>query len=1728
MGWTLNRAQLAEALKKADAAATAGDAQAANDARRLAAAIQKLDAAPQMTPQQAANGAGFGPVNPMVAEAKALIANPVKPMTAPADPLAPTDPAERQRIYEKNQRAKGLIPLTTENGTEWVPDIGAAIRGESDRQRGQAAADKARAEYDAWRSQPWNSFRADVSDAVKGGLNKIEDAIFTPISTLQAKIDPNRELSKAITENVTPAAEKVGNTLGQMIEGVDGRFGNVLPQFGEALTGGLSEWTATMARNPRQGLAEASEVLVPTQAASRGLMNADEALQATIRGELGQAGKEMQEAAPDLAVVGMSLFPATSFGASMVRNAVKAPERAMAEQVARVRPLPAEGPVPAPSRAAQVAPGGNAPPPAVIDTPTPAAPRSRAEQRADDIFLKKLAADGLTMDDLVKIRNSLARRGDSGVYETSGELAMQSPKSSGANMRGLQMAGGAAPGKLQEALVKIVNENAAKLPDRLSRAATRATGQNAENAVATLDELDMRLRTEAGPAYDEAYATAVDPRVFANEILPVLNTPSGQEAIRAARDNLAAKAAELQGRAARGASERAMQEWERAKEAVKSIDDYLADPVRGTAIPTTMALDYTKRAFDDVIAKAGFGSDTARIVGGTKRSFADSVNQATGGKYGAALGVYEDIKRLEDAFDVGLGALSKKTWQLERELAKGRGGSPYSAGEVEAIAMGVARSIEDMIEAGDNRALTALTKDKALKNIATALGSEEAAAKFEQSVRRLAANRDWGRRVAGGSDTAMRQAAIRDAGMEGEDAVTRVLDRVESSGNTFSIPGLVNDVAVKPVARIAKDLYQRLRYPGVYDEGVNQALVPLIATPMTKGNLDEIIRRVEARLAEKGRGPRQPAQTNPSTRSRTTPGSTTNASATVTGAVVGGVGGAAVPEDDENQRFLNMLFGAGVGGTVGALAGKAAKRADKPPKPPGSPPAQMGFFGSAAPMRRPEPVDLPPQPAPPRADGKLVSMSDNGPGLKGRGGGGDGEPPNLDYFVGGLAGTATGGVAGLMAGGGDLDGDGQAGTANDQRLGVLAGLAGGAAGGLGITKLIRMHKAVDAARPSGMKVEQLARDVIAYKGFPDAIPAQQAVIDVLKAEGASAERIALAERTLAAIRRHEKAANDALAGRKPASTVTPLRGGDSPSPPKPPARNGIPGSMSSERAKEARGALWDYERADPKDLAAFLGMRRNATPDEIRAAAARQYAEAKRIGLAELNATNAANVADAANRIAALRAQGVDDRIIARSLGLEHDMLDEIIVQARRLTDKNGFAGSRLPMGEASKRARERGDDLAAQLGMSEEEAIALLTRYRSGAKITKSEDALLKRATWLDRVDGPFSRVDITSSEMGPFRAMLRGLPPEEGSSKLLVGLAKPGVAEVGSGVGTGALIAAAGPQDLNGDGTIDAEERARHQATIGLSAIATMTGVGAARSLGNRLRSGVARVPKGPPAQQGFIPGGGKGPPRPEVLPPDPYAGPPKKGTQGKAYRMGPEPIAEPAAPPRAKPKPLAKKMGRTEEVALKELKAAQRAYRRLDNKYVMKDDREKFVQPAFDRVVAAEQRLSKVRQTDARYRTFKARVGEVLNEPKMTLKGALIGSAVVAPVALAGIALGNALQAGKDPKAPLSPADPSYYWDRVVTRNRSAMQQVQGALQEWGFWDDEVVQNGNYGRTTKDAIKAWRYARGKDPEKPMTRADLKELLAGPKGYSGDGGEWGKKGEWYYGSGEMVRIPQ
>jgi len=613
-----------------------------------------------------------------------------------------------------------------------------------------------------------------------------------------------------------PPQQDFGAILEKGAKSIGGMIGGQRPES-EA----LAQFGGSVVTDPVGAANTAIEAVDPIHQFAYAYNDADAALKAGVSGDWNQVGKELQDLVVSGSFAAMSVLPGAELAGAPGRIAGAVGSSA--------------------SKTASTIAGQ-------VFKPGPT-----AADRAADILIKKMQADGLTWEDIAKTARSLSGRGDSGVYETLSEVAALSGKSSGANMRGLAMALGSVPGPAQEAILARVAENAEKLAARTSRAASRATGQKAENAAATLDELETRLKTESGPLYDAAYSAPVDPTTFANEILPTLNTPPGKEAASKALSGMKTQEALLQTKVASRNSadqERAVMELERLRTSIRNLEGFIADPLRGPT-PDTQALDHIKRAFDDQIDDIR-GKYSKGNLRDAKSNFAESVSRATGGAYGQALGFYEDGKRLEEAFDIGLNAMKQPTWQLARDMRKGNRGAPFSGGEVEAIAMGVARHIEDLIEANDQAALTKLMKGKALKNLSTALGDPKAAAKFEESIQRLGANREWGRRVSGGSDTAMRQAAIDDASRLEEDPITRALDRAANSSAPPSIFGAAWQAVAKPAATAATDAYRRLKYPGIRDEEVNAALAPLMSQPLTAKPLEELGTLIEQRAASKG------------------------------------------------------------------------------------------------------------------------------------------------------------------------------------------------------------------------------------------------------------------------------------------------------------------------------------------------------------------------------------------------------------------------------------------------------------------------------------------------------------------------------------------------------------------------------------------------------------------------------------------------------------------------------------------------------------------------------------------------------------------------------------------------------------------------------------------------------------------------------------------------------------
>jgi hypothetical protein len=860
------------------------------------------------------NGSGIGPVNPMVAEGRAMAsaAAQVNPTMSPVRPEARGDVALR----------KPTLTLPQQRGPLMSPA-----------QREAMAPERAEAERQRRLSQE----RREAAGALGGGMDML------PVTDAAGNVSPGTEVDRDISKGI------VGSSL----------------NFGQGLAEGVAN-TANVTMAASTGVGNAAMNLINPGREQSQPMRINVPQNAIVDGEgpLASVSGFVPRIAGQIAGPRVSIgkaMPGGGFGAEVAKDAI-AMGLGTPQDASRISDsIPSDTPVLGAladvlrtregdnaftafgknaaedlltsTVAGGIVRGGSALLDAVGGAGRTATPRranltaqqalptlSKDEQRAADIIIKRLEADGIYLDDVIRTASAMGRRFDSGVYETLSELGAYTGKSSGANLRSLAMAAGAVPGPAQEAIVRRVGENTAALPSRVNRAATRATGQSADSAVDTLKGLDERLKRESGPLYDDAYAAQLDPAVYQSQIAPMLAEELGQDAAKSALRGLKTKLSGLKIRAASPNEtnpQRVAFEVSRMEEAAASLDRLIKGQ---PGIPTVQALDEIKRAFDDQISTSG--RYTSGNIGSAKRNFAEAVSNSTGGKYGQALGNYEDISRLQEAFDFGIGALTKKSWQLKQEMDAGLKGRAWSGGEVEAIALGVARHIEDLIESSDQRALTSLLKGKALENLATSLGSDKAAKMFEQSLRRLSANREWGRRVAGGSDTAMRQASIRDAGNEGEDAVTRALDKAETSGVAPTLQDTAWQALGRPAIRAARDIYQQMRYPGLYDEGVNRVIAPLIGDAMTPGTVKELDRIVGTRLSEKGKRRGAPAKPQ---RKRTTPtpaapatglgGPASSASASPTST---GLGTSAAKPPAKNG-VTNMLAGGALGGTIGAL-----------------------------------------------------------------------------------------------------------------------------------------------------------------------------------------------------------------------------------------------------------------------------------------------------------------------------------------------------------------------------------------------------------------------------------------------------------------------------------------------------------------------------------------------------------------------------------------------------------------------------------------------------------------------------------------------------------------------------------------------------------------------------------------------------------------------------------------
>lgn len=250
----------------------------------------------------------------------------IKPQTtnpnAPGyfDPLAPAVPNNQnpkspdfqfnwQRDYPQAEPTPEIqLPAVPEGWTadEWYMDRAAGI------ERRNAEALRAT-------SNP-------VVDLVRAGDKALMDAG----GRLAYKLDPQGKVPQFISENVTPAAQKLMGGLASKLP-----YGETMGPMGEAIGGGLSEFAATTARNPVQGMSEATDMLEPTHYIARGANSLGEAGSQALAGNWDAARQAYMEATPDLLIGTVGVVPFGSATVAGMQRAVQAPRAALRAEAQR-------------------------------------------------------------------------------------------------------------------------------------------------------------------------------------------------------------------------------------------------------------------------------------------------------------------------------------------------------------------------------------------------------------------------------------------------------------------------------------------------------------------------------------------------------------------------------------------------------------------------------------------------------------------------------------------------------------------------------------------------------------------------------------------------------------------------------------------------------------------------------------------------------------------------------------------------------------------------------------------------------------------------------------------------------------------------------------------------------------------------------------------------------------------------------------------------------------------------------------------------------------------------------------------------------------------------------------------------------------------------------------------------------------------------------------------------
>ncbi|MBG6178771.1 hypothetical protein IWQ55_006637 [Labrenzia sp. EL_208] len=346
----------------------------------------------------------------------------------------------------------------------------------------------------------------------------------------------------------------------------------------------------------------------------------------------------------------------------------------------------------------------------------------RAQVGADKLLSKALERDGLSAGE------AATRLREMGSDAVAADIAP--------NLR--QQAEGLASmqGPAQNIVRNTLDARASGSGQRVANSLDDALGQPV-NTLQSADDIIAQRSAAAGPLYESA---STKPIPFSKELESLLSRPAMHQALKRAQTLAANEGIPSQ-------------QW------FINIADDAAATIRN--VPDVRQLDYTKRALDDMIGKAGSWTNEGRILTGLKNKLTKIVDDAVP-EYGQARKAIAGPSGVLEAMEGGKSVFknSKTPEQIRRAL------STMGESEREAYLQGARAAVADIMGTARNDANAAMAlfdRGYNREKLSILIGDQQARSLLSrlQAERTFAQTRN---QVTGNSRTAPRQDVMRELG----------------------------------------------------------------------------------------------------------------------------------------------------------------------------------------------------------------------------------------------------------------------------------------------------------------------------------------------------------------------------------------------------------------------------------------------------------------------------------------------------------------------------------------------------------------------------------------------------------------------------------------------------------------------------------------------------------------------------------------------------------------------------------------------------------------------------------------------------------------------------------------------------------------------------------------------------------------------------------------------------